>query len=348
MKNQTLADACVALANTKIRRPEICDFLRPIEDARKIVLDDDMSRYVWDLAGVFWRGGLRNRIRMIESARLMARLPHPQTFIELNYHSYLNHATKHECDSSKFPTRIGWFLRQHPKIEFAFIATEISSHMEKSNHVVPRSLSTIWCADNSPLPWQSVKLWKDEQETDLHIVMMPGYHSTQAAWTYTFGKWDRKFVDDPQQEGSKIAKPLIPVRALWALLATINDLPILPILSEDIEPKKKLLFGPRKGKKPLTHTILHLDVPQAHWYKITRRTETSLRRRAYQLRGHEVRGHWRKDTYSPLNEKCPHDFNANMYCRFCGGHKIWVPEHQRGDASLGFVTHDYELHRKAG
>jgi hypothetical protein len=32
-----------------------------------------------------------------------------------------------------------------------------------------------------------------------------------------------------------------------------------------------------------------------------------------------------------------------MICRKCGGHKLWISEHQRGDASLGFVTHDYDI-----
>jgi hypothetical protein len=61
-------------------------------------------------------------------------------------------------------------------------------------------------------------------------------------------------------------------------------------------------------------------------------------------RAHQVRGHWRKDYRHPLLPGCVHVFDDNMTCKLCSGHKLWIAEHQRGDASLGFVTHDYEIH----
>jgi len=33
-----------------------------------------------------------------------------------------------------------------------------------------------------------------------------------------------------------------------------------------------------------------------------------------------------------------------MVCRHCGGHRIWIAEH-RGDPKLGFVVHDFAVHR---
>jgi len=65
-----------------------------------------------------------------------------------------------------------------------------------------------------------------------------------------------------------------------------------------------------------------------------------LRRRA-----HQVRGHWRRDWRKPLLAGCEHVWNEEIFCTLCGGHKLWIDEHQRGDASLGFVMHDYEVHR---
>jgi hypothetical protein len=46
-------------------------------------------------------------------------------------------------------------------------------------------------------------------------------------------------------------------------------------------------------------------------------------------RAHQVRGHWRRDWR--------HE-----------GQRIWIKEHQRGDASLGFVTHDYHVEHRDG
>jgi hypothetical protein len=54
-------------------------------------------------------------------------------------------------------------------------------------------------------------------------------------------------------------------------------------------------------------------------HKVARSIIARARRRA-----HQVRGHWRRDWR--------HE-----------GNRIWIKEHQRGDASLGFVTHDYTV-----
>jgi len=125
-------------------------------------------------------------------------------------------------------------------------------------------------------------------------------------------------------------------RDLWILLATIND---LPVTIEHIEPNKGYVAR-GSYKKFLAHSIVHLTVPETRWHKLVTKTAATLRRRA-----HQVRGHWRNDWHKPLSKLCEHEFDAQMICRRCHGHKIWIAEHQRGDASLGFVTHDYKLHK---
>jgi len=60
-----------------------------------------------------------------------------------------------------------------------------------------------------------------------------------------------------------------------------------------------------------------------------------------------VRGHWRIDWRHPPDPMCPHDYvatdDAHLTCRLCRGMKIHIPPHERGDASLGMVTHDYRV-----
>jgi hypothetical protein len=67
-------------------------------------------------------------------------------------------------------------------------------------------------------------------------------------------------------------------------------------------------------------------------------------------RRHGVRGHWcnSRRTGDPA---CAHDYhlvdgNPNrLACRHCG-HKRWFrPYHERGDASLGYVSHDYVVEK---
>ena len=82
-------------------------------------------------------------------------------------------------------------------------------------------------------------------------------------------------------------KPHIALRDLWALLATIND---LPVTFERVEPSKGYMAGGGGYKKFLQHTVLHLTVPETRWRKLVGKTAAILRRRA-----HQVRGHWRKE-----------------------------------------------------
>jgi hypothetical protein len=60
-------------------------------------------------------------------------------------------------------------------------------------------------------------------------------------------------------------------------------------------------------------------------------------------RAHMVRGHWRIDWRHPPKPLCAHEWSTEGVCERCRGHRLWVHEHQRGDASLGFVTTDYAV-----
>jgi hypothetical protein len=137
--------------------------------------------------------------------------------------------------------------------------------------------------------------------------------------------------DSDQQAATR---PAVAARVLWALLATIND---LPVTIEHVEPSRGYIMR-GSYRKFVTHSIVHLTVPETRWRKLLTTTASLLRRRA-----HQVRGHWRNDWRKPLSKACDHEFNADLICRRCGGHKIWIAEHQRGDASIGFVTHDYSV-----
>ena len=65
--------------------------------------------------------------------------------------------------------------------------------------------------------------------------------------------------------------------------------------------------------------MITLTVPAKRYETVAKRAIAIARRR-----GHQVRGHWRKDHWHP-------------------GERIWIREHVRGDTSLGFVMHDYAV-----
>ena len=128
--------------------------------------------------------------------------------------------------------------------------------------------------------------------------------------------------------------PAMSLATLWGLLATLND---LPVTIENVIPSRGYVAR-GSYKKFLEHSTVSLTVPETKWRTLAARTAALTRRRA-----HQVRGFWRADWRRPLSASCEHEFDDAMVCRRCGGHKIWIHEHQRGNASLGFVVHDYEV-----
>jgi hypothetical protein len=356
-KSPTLADAAVRMLSDKATMgaknagPQwvpVRELIHEIVRARKFILDKDMSAYLADISQSFWqRGGLRKRNHALDNARRMARLPHHLTWIEFDYRAYLDRKktkwgyTLHPVGRAvylkeiQWPNRLGWLVQQHPKLEIAFRATEVRSGVQAPDYQVwPSPLSHAWCSDDTPLPWRSI--FPGEDHAAAGIVNMEGYRSSQVAFVCSYSEqmtadWltVMKGDDDP-----RACRPMLDLRDLWGLLATIND---LPVRVDHVEPSRGF-FSRGVYKKFLQHSIVHLTVPETRWRALINKTATMLRRRA-----HQVRGHWRKDWRNPLSPLCEHEFDDDMICQRCQGRKLWIGEHERGDASLGFVTHDYTV-----
>jgi hypothetical protein len=208
-------------------------------------------------------------------------------------------------------------------------------------------LSTVWCSDANPSPWQH---WTDAED-DAGAFIKGGYATAQVHLTATLRPDISNYLvraiaptaagyDAPTLVAAKMAvSPRMPLRVLLGLLATLND---LPVKIEHVIPSRGYVAR-GNYKRFLEHSTVTLNVPETKWRSLVTKTAALVRRRA-----HQVRGFWRRDWRHPLAPLCAHDFDDRMVCRQCGGHKIWVPEHQRGDASLGFVVHDFSVHANKG
>lgn len=369
MKNPpTLADACIATALDKhfygfkanAHNTVVRNMLREVAHARKFVLDAPMSRFLADLSDSFWRGGLRKRHHMLDNARQFARLPHALTWIECSYHAdYIERIKEIKGQGvvtlgGNNPERVGWLLRQHPKNEAAFNCVEVRSSVRDPARVFMHPMASAWCADDSPSPWPrflgigEFRIDDEGGNVSEAVVEMPGYRSNQVHWHAFLGDlFTAQMLQDLYERlahtgshPSAIVKPVVSLRTIWALLATIND---LPVKIELVEPSKGFVAR-GSYKKFLKHSIVHLTVPETRFRKVLFKVAALLRRRA-----HQVRAHWRKDWLHPLSPLCDHVWEAqgkHNVCTRCHGHKIFIAEHQRGDASLGFVTHDYDVHRE--
>jgi hypothetical protein len=346
----TLADTMIAMALDKrlaggpgSDNAEIRKHLLNVANARKFVLDDAMSRFIFDLESQLYPwGGIRKRFRALENARMLSRLPHSLIFIEFNYLAYAGRAK--ELGRLKFyggrteamgplPAKMGLIIGQHPKFENVFISSEVTASVTIEGRCLMHPVSIAWTTDNQPLPFETVSIYKDEED-QTYLVMMNGYRSKSVGWVLTYS--DSLSTRLATAYGDA-RKPAMTARAIWGILSTIND---LPVVIEHVEPSRGYMAR-GNYKKFLKHSVVHLTVPETRWRKLITKAAAIVRRRA-----HQVRGHWRNDWQRPLSVNCEHVFNSQMVCERCRGRKLWIHEHQRGDASLGFVIHDYEVSKK--
>jgi hypothetical protein len=242
-------------------------------------------------------------------------------------------------DSDPGPARAGWLLQQHPADETAFKATECrSAETIRINEVEICPTSVVWSSGETPLPWPNMYK-KDDQIDCVCCTKIKGYHSSQMGLAYTYNATLTNFVFDRLREangdGDIEWMPYISICDLWVFLTTIND---LPIGIAHVQPSKGYMAR-GSYKKFFTHSVICLNVPQTRWRKLACKAVAMAHRRA-----HQVRGHFRIDWRKPLDKLCEHEFDAAMICRHCRGHKIWIHGHTRGDASLGFVARDFEVH----
>ena len=193
MKNPpTLADACVATALDKKCDPKERALLLKVNEARKFVLDKNMSAYFYDLSHGFWRGGLRKRDAAAENLRRLARLPHRTTWIEFDSNAYFERAKgqgasveliKAPGGASELPSRMGWLVQQHPAIETAFKAIEVTAGSGDIGSYL-RPIGFAWCSDDTPLPWLGCET---EHPIDI-LVGFDRYRTKQVKWVHSISQ----------------------------------------------------------------------------------------------------------------------------------------------------------------
>jgi hypothetical protein len=257
------------------------------------------------------------------------------TWIEYNLTRQLDRADlllgRDPSKPGTHPDREGWLLQQHPTIETAFSAilfSDVKTENRKEDfdfYTFP--VAYIWTTDDTPLPWKPLfpvvidAMFGEEQKQVPSAMLCTGisYYETPFVncsvvppLSKTAGVRYEKIMD-------LIQEWMGVMRRIWALLANINDIP----LTHKATAVSRGFMAPHHGgyHKFLDHTVITLNVPERKDLAVIARKIVAMSRR----RAHQVRGHWRKNWRKPDN-------------------RMWIREHQRGDASLGFVTHDYAVH----
>jgi hypothetical protein len=348
-KPATLADILYRASFNKTRNRGWTDNAKwrdALRRAKKFVIDDEMSIFMGELStAAFMREKMSPaaRFKIIEHLRMGARLPGEVTWIEYNLRKA--QARSHELlgkpfDPTQAPEREGWLLMRHHQVETAFVA-HIVSHDADVDHGDGHNTWTFpvglaWACDmDTVIPWRRIPFddrgWQpSEVSTGLF-----GYKTERAGFVFT------GMVNTPNQPDvvANLLREWSGVqRRMWALLATIND---LPVLVQEVKASRGFMGG-RNYRKFLDFKTITLTVPQK-LYRKTIRDALSLAHR----RGGPVRAHWRDDWRNPLSPLCgDHDWGADekhMFCTRCKGRKIWVDQHTRGDTSRGFVSTDFKV-----
>ena len=345
---------------------------RALFSARRFVLDDEMSAFLGNLAteafiakkadgidGAAIGKTPPSMVAAAEQMRISARAPHHATWVEFNLRKSLQRSQEVKgrppLNVDDCPLTEGWLIEQHPQLDYAFRChLFFSSDKEDSkgfdHWVFPFCYG--WTVNDQPLPWKEV------MPEVRGVGSMTGQDMTKSEiFTGLIGyKTDKidivesnLLVDIPaDMDGQGGRQHLINLLAEWsgamrrvlAFLATIND---VPVLHKEVRASRGFMAN-RNYHRFLDHKVITLHVPQtSDLRKMARYIVAAVRRRA-----HQVRGHWRADWRFPGTRDCPHlwslhpESDSLQQCG-CGARRFWIHEHQRGDASLGFVTHDYNV-----
>jgi hypothetical protein len=302
----------------------------PLIAARRFVLDQEASAFLCDLANAnFHKQNTRRAIRAYEASRVLARLPYAVTWIEYDAIAeaarYTDAYSKEDGNPTRDkPTRMGWLLQQHPRVGTAFRMTMFCDYGDNAAHM--QSFDFVWVTDDGTPPWQEDLIPGEDPmnlmgaalgfvveyvNADEFTLFRPkGFHSVSIRKNGMTNDCPRKELRRAMAGGGP------ELRKALTLLAAIND---VPIGIRHVEPSRGFIAQARY-RKFLDHNVITITLPKGRDpQKVARQVIALARRRA-----HQVRGHWRRDWR--------HE-----------GNRIWIKEHNRGDASLGFVTHDYRV-----
>jgi hypothetical protein len=133
------------------------------------------------------------------------------------------------------------------------------------------------------------------------------------------------------------------MRWLVIVLAMLNE---VPTRANFIQPMHTMRAGLTKRIAAFEYHRLTLRLPKTKAIPYLERKLSNVERRH---KAHEVRQHWR--TYLHAEQQCLPDEHAWEYdeehgyalCGKCMGYRRRIPEHVRGDPSLGWVRKDYVI-----
>jgi hypothetical protein len=352
--------------------------------ARRFVLDDEMSGFLCDLSmGGFFKPGReivcdyqdgrvlfptphcsqRVAHTRLDQLRLGARVPHsPFTWVELNLSAFKHRSEEllHEApslyDKRVSPNREGWLiLTKGDLCQASMFLTTDSVYDDPTNGLwlIPFPWSYAWSTSDSPVgslfveanKFKDIEYWQKrgaDWESSLGAPLsavaagIPKYRTDRVeVMRSMFNPTDKNNPSRLQKDVEVMVDWAGCIRRMWAFLSTIND---IPVLRREVKASRGFMAR-GNYKRFLDHHTITLTVPvKKDVRKLAREVLAMARRRA-----HMVRGHWRRDWRHLPSRLCQHEWTADGICKDCGGHRLWIHEHQRGATELGITMTDYKV-----
>ena len=342
------------------REPNV-ELRTSLQAARRFVLDDGMTEFLIDLVwqNMFGRVLRQSRhgqpikpaavgkrtFRMLDNMRYFSRLPHRITWFEFSAEAFtgrqLDIAVENKIGANTFVdaegnridkkshdeilesckgVRFGWLMRQIGQSETSFDCTSFTGG--HGPHPTVACCSTMWDTETNVLPLRLEQpLAERGYDSGSELATgMRGYKRDNVGFRIC-GARDHgvSLIEYRSDIQASMRDQFGRLRYVWVLLSTLNK---IPLTGERVIKPSRGFLARGTYRKFLEHTMITLTVPQKQRAVFARKVLGEIARR----RAHQVRGHWRDDWHQPKGNKA-----------------LWIAEHQRGDASLGFVTHDYEV-----
>lgn len=355
--------------------PLLNSYRTDLRKAHRFVLDDDFVRYATEISSTLPAEKLLSRLQY-------ATLPYEITWIEFNLHEKVKvmraiHGLK-SMDMTEVAPRLGIIMHRLTDTEFLMeLAVEtITDEQMFIGTVVCYFISTRddyeWKADDGRRFGCKPMLMDDQQLSDvarasmwgyatggkstvlekasqLNMLRLPSYLQRHGCMGY--GRMHYIAVELAKSKDSvmEMAKLVLHEvgefsgmgRWVVTVLAMLNE---VPIDAHRVEPKGHVRTGLTNRRPRMDYHKVVLRLPKTEPIRyIERHFRTASRRRA-----HEVRAHWRTyldEIHCKPNE---HDWQYDhdegwRVCGKCTAFGRLIHEHIRGDASLGWVRHDYVI-----
>lgn len=335
--------AMTYLQPKKLRLPKeaerhLIDYRMKMRQARRFVIDDDMI----DLTVA-----ASMRLDKMELWIELARLPFDTCWIELDHHQRMRAVNRHLARSAmsldETSREMGWLMVRDKTRPSRWFATEFV-RLENDGDlgaIWPNPIMYVLDPEGDPifaaskgvtpitkelrlpeaLPFSLLGIktdngqialneWSEFRVSALFEPMMRTLAQSREGGIEKFGE----VVTEHFMETQGV------LRFLITLLAAVND---VPVLYREVESRGGSRRVNMKAVPYLDHTVVSIKAPKTKpidW--LTKKLDGAAGRRK---RRHEVRGHWRTLVTKDRTIKG----------------RVWISAHERGDASLGYVKHQY-------